>query len=71
MTDGKDEVFGHYENGGPFVVGLTKREYFAAMALAGLLADSQTIRVSDGLPVTLGEVAVDHADQLIQALNAE
>ncbi len=46
--------------------GLTKREYFAAMALQGLLANeylSSTDRVEAH--------AVEHADRLIEALNKE
>jgi hypothetical protein len=43
--------------------GLTKREYFAAMALQGLLADN-TYNTD-----VAANVAVDFADLLIEALN--
>ena len=46
--------------------GLTKREYFAAMALQGLLADPTTI-----ISKTVTEDAVKLADHLIKALNNE
>jgi len=44
--------------------GLTKREYFAAMALQGLLADPSTI-----ISKNVAQDAVKLADHLIQALN--
>jgi len=44
--------------------GLTKREYFAAKALQGLLADPTTI-----ISKTVAEDAVKLADHLIKALN--
>jgi len=44
--------------------GLTKREYFAAMAMQGLLA-----RASTGLSSQYADLAVDCADALIQQLN--
>jgi hypothetical protein len=43
--------------------GLTKREYFAAKALQGLLADPTTI-----ISKTIAEDAVKLADHLIEAL---
>jgi hypothetical protein len=42
--------------------GLTKREYFAAMALQGFLADGDS-------PDEAAEWAVESADYLIEALN--
>jgi len=44
--------------------GLTKREYFAAKALQGLLADPSTI-----ISKNVAQDAVKLADHLIQALN--
>jgi len=44
--------------------GLTKREYFAAKALQGLLADPTTM-----ISKTVAEDAVRMADHLIEALN--
>jgi hypothetical protein len=58
MTNPNDQALPG--NGAP---GLTKREYFAAAALAGLVAD--------GIPKTdVAQFAVIVADSLIDALNA-
>jgi len=46
--------------------GLTKREYFAAMALQGLLA-----RKSNGSVYDYADVAVCQADALISELNKQ
>lgn len=46
--------------------GLTKREYFAAMALQGLCANAM---FAEGKPSTLSATAVNVADALIKALN--
>ena len=43
--------------------GLSKREYFAAMALQGIMASGKA------LPADPGKMAVIFADQLIEALN--
>lgn len=45
--------------------GLTKREYFAAMAMQGLLAES---KINEA---TVAILAVDYADELIKRLNKE
>lgn len=50
--------------GGQYGVGLTKREYFAAMALQGLCA-----RQSNGSIDSVTHNAVRIADELIKALN--
>lgn len=47
--------------------GLTKREYFAAMAMQGLLADPRC----DGTVERITARAVDAADALIAELNKE
>lgn len=46
--------------------GLTKREYFAAMAMQGYLASNRT-----DLTKPLATYSVEKADQLIEALNNE
>lgn len=46
-------------------VGLTKREYFAVMALQGILSNTDSVIYIDSSP----ERAVEFADSLIQALN--
>ena len=58
--DGNDQAFPEPRSG---QTGLTKREYFAAAALAGL--------VTDGVPRReAAQFAVIVADDLIDALNA-
>jgi len=47
--------------------GLTKREYFAAMAMQGLV--STEFILAPG--ITIGMIAVDMADDLIDSLNRE
>ena len=47
--------------------GLTKREYFAAMAMQGILVRGR----ESNYPETLAEEAVEQADALIEALNKE
>jgi hypothetical protein len=50
----------------PSLKGLTKREYFAAMALQGIIANK------DGLDIKIERIvesAVDTADALIEELN--
>ena len=49
--------------------GLTKREYFAAMAMSGILADVRSL--SDGSLKTVAESSASIADFLIEALNKE
>lgn len=49
-----------------FASGLTKREYFAAMAMQGLLARNET-----GTVEQFTAIAVTAADALIEALNKE
>ena len=51
---------------------LTKREYFAAMAMQGMLANSQ-IALEDGFDDedTIVEEAIFFADRLIKKLNNE
>lgn len=52
--------------------GLTKREYFAALAMQGLLAaDAPADAVDLWKPRLLGTLAVERADALIAALNGE
>ena len=44
--------------------GLTKREYFAAIAMQGLLVEGESY-----FEATHAEIAVKHADELIAELN--
>ena len=65
MTHGNEPVtLVHDENGSCTHLGLTKREYFAAMAMQGMLTYHRTKSEAD-----LARWAVDQADALIKALN--
>jgi hypothetical protein len=48
--------------------GLTKREYFAALMLAGMMSENPTMGLT---PNRLSLAAVEYADHLIDALNQE
>lgn len=56
---------GDTRNSIPFTKGLTKREYFAALALQGLIAHPSVVGDFEGL----SKYAVKYADALIKALN--
>ena len=77
MTDGNEPAFakaGWYQNPDIYVdeqLGLTKREYFAAMALQGLLADAETAKQFETSPIGIPQTAVMAADALIEALNKQ
>ena len=53
--------------------GLTKREYFAACALQGVIASDMKSNIPHGVPpeAVLSLMAVKIADALISALNKE
>ena len=72
MTNGNESVFPDMQETPQFnhhTYGLSKREYFAAMAMQGLMANPATINV-DGEYLT-ANAAVKIADKLIKALNEE
>jgi hypothetical protein len=77
MTNGTHDAFPTLVNGDDVhgEPGLTKREYFAAMAMQGIIASNDEtfaqIAVNYNVPVTqiTAEVAVGFADGLIEALN--
>lgn len=48
--------------------GLTKREYFAALAMQGLLATGKTLHI-DGILIGVESMALNIADSLIEELN--
>jgi hypothetical protein len=52
----------------PQEIGLTKREYFAAMAMQGLLTTQQGYHLHEH---KLSEYALSYADSLINELNKE
>lgn len=49
--------------------GLTKREYFAALAIQGILVESKSLDTKN--LKTMAGIAVETADALIEALNKE
>ena len=79
MTNGNDAInaFGYGTvdfDGMPdtaFNFGLTKREYFAAIAMQGMLAGQVTVSPGDiGIASNdMGRMAVGNADALIETLN--
>lgn len=76
MTNGSEYVFGattFFGDGSIMTRPLTKREYFAAMAMAGLISKYSTDgRFSGPKGVTTAATwSVEYADALIAALNEE
>lgn len=76
-TNPNDSAIG-YDGPDHHANGLTKREYFAAMAMQGLIADGAADYEGDENkhgnvcdPAGLADEAVELADALIYALNAE
>jgi hypothetical protein len=61
--------------GGAIAIGLTKREYFAALAMNGILSNSFNDGVSQPLSSAsweqVGQFAVTMADKLTEELNKE
>lgn len=54
-------------------IGLTKREYFAAMAMQGLLANPELFKIAQALPPNsvmkfYNQSAIEHADDLLKQL---
>ena len=79
MTNGNDEAFGHGSDNG-HCEGLSKREYFAAAAMQGLLANSVRYKYIENemakgrlsqqeASMKNANKAVYLADALIEALN--
>jgi len=67
MTDPNDPAFNAYSTDHLRVIGLTKREYFAAMAMCGALAN--THMSIDSHPSIYAVKSVAFADALIAELN--
>lgn len=63
-------VGGTIEDGNGDTFGLTKREYFAAMILQGLLSNA-TMTQGFSSPSDKAEEAIEYANALINALNKE
>ena len=74
-TGRKDNAFPIFSAQGgsdPDMRGMTKREYFAALAMQGLIAgETATVAIDAKSPEDVAKMAVRHADMLIYALNGE
>ena len=66
-TNPNDTAHPVTENNGLY--GLTKREYFAAMALQGLCVGKSHKDIMSGQCVDIAQEATEIADALIEALN--
>ena len=66
MTNPNDSVFAHWSPTGQ-QAGLTKREYFAAMAMQAMV----TVNRFDPRKEYLASLSVENADALIAVLNKE
>lgn len=73
MTNGNDSVvFVSGEATSNDNLGLTKREYFAAIAMQGLLASNSVfVGADDNWEYKVSQQAVKQADALITALNQQ
>lgn len=70
MTDGNDNAFPLDGDEGRYTAhGLTKREHFAAMAMQGMFTNELLIGPEEN--VNIAKDAVEAADALIEALNAQ
>ena len=67
--DGNDNAFPSCPDKYEPEFGLTKRELIAAMAMQGMLANSNLVNGST--TSLIADWAVDHADALIERLNAD
>ena len=69
MTNGNDPINAITDlNAGPPTPGLSKREYFASLAMQGLCANAE---IGTDPERTIAWLAVRQADALIEALNKE
>jgi hypothetical protein len=69
-TIGDDPLYFELVSGGAGL-GITKREYFAGLALQAILSNIRAWEDMDLADMSFAGVAVNHADELIGALNAE
>lgn len=68
VTDGYDAAFSDDKS----QKGLTKREYFAALAMQGILSGTSGVEALSSVhPANYAVSAVESADALIEALNKE
>ena len=67
--NGNDAIYPMATEGDGFNDGLTKRELIAAMAMQGMLANPSLVNGST--TSLIADWAVDHADALIERLNAD
>lgn len=79
MNNGDTSAFPIFDSNGECLTfdcdGMTKREYFAAMAMQGLLANSFQDGINEPLShannTQIAGMAVDQADCLLQALEEQ
>ena len=65
MSQAKESAFPFVEDNGNANFGLTKLEYFAGLAMQGLLANP---KIGDASDEFIGEAAVNQAYSLLKAL---
>lgn len=51
--------------------GLTKREYFAGLAMQGLLSNDEHIKEEKSYPDITADLAIQYADALLKALEEQ
>ena len=67
MTDGIQSALPSTHRGN----GLTKREYFAAMAIKGILSNPHLVAEYENSTELIADAATLQADRLIESLNKE
>jgi len=70
-TEPNQQAFASEGSGAIEHSGLTKREYFAAMAMQGLIGNNESMKNLEASGTNFIEIAVQAADALIAELNKE
>lgn len=75
-TTDRSEIYGKYNPNVHSTGGLTKREYFAAMAMHGMLANSEIIKIMTDAKIHpdrqaefLSVAAIEQGDELLKQLS--
>lgn len=73
MENGKQPAFAAVcDNANPYLQeGLTKREYFAGLAMQGLLSNDEHIKEEKSYPDITADLAIQYADALLKALEEQ
>ena len=72
MTNGNESAFPYLDGDGHLTmseVGLSKREFFAALVLQGLMANPNVTDLRNYNAYSIADAAVTAADALIEVLN--